>query len=720
MINCIEELGNDWRINHLNNKITSIELPIKHDINYAINVIRKSIENDKKKSFILVRYVTKNDEKRENIFYLSKLLLPNEIGKKYIVENFKEEIWRDADIYIIEKIISTCEKWESLPNAPISLNDLNKLLNFLYKNNNKIFDEKKLLPSINGKFNFLSKLSMEYNINEEIKTAAKNYIYLNFDDKILNNEIRINDLNINIYGIDDILTEINQFLNRNEEFERKVAISKILINFLPDLESNDGNESIIKKHKDIRDIFSKISCISLKEDILLTKINSIWESVDKYIMLDLQKNLNKRLYIPENLNINSYINVLNKYQTYFDFQNYDLIPNSNKILSKINNLEDYNDIPKDILDGIKKIFFEDLQKKSIYKGLKIKGIKKITMHDIGKLIEKLFENKIKEERKYWRYSYFKFDYKYTYPICKIIIKYIPLEGERRKYQIKLYNLYKKFDGDIEDMIEIDSYENLYSYANKGIIQYINEQIQEYGSIKDSKIFTDNIFDLINENSEFLNPNEYKIIPNQLGIFNRLDDLYRDEYTFEELKVIISEYENIKEKLMDNRIIKFTPTKIINNDYIKKKINDLIEDENEYFDIKKTLKLIPKKDVNNKQKEIKYIYEFLCNNGKPLKEINIEIEPSFWEPTNVRALEEIKKSLKSKNKLKHIDKEEEKALQILETLYKYIPPELKNNENIKMVPNQYGNLLGYNELSEEKELNQNFKKMLKNLFDYDII
>ena len=49
----------------------------------------------------------------------------------------------------------------------------------------------------------------------------------------------------------------------------------------------------------------------------------------------------------------------------------------------------------------------------------------------------------------------------------------------------------------------------------------------------------------------------------------------------------------------------------------------------------------------------------------------------------------------------------------------MPPELKENSKLNYVPNQYGNLLGYNDLSEEKELNQNFKDMLKNLFKYNI-
>ena len=130
------------------------------------------------------------------------------------------------------------------------------------------------------------------------------------------------------------------------------------------------------------------------------------------------------------------------------------------------------------------------------------------------------------------------------------------------------------------MIEIDSYENLYSYANQGIIQYINEKIEYYGNIKKLEKSIDNIFDLINENSEFLKPEDYRIIPNQLGEFKKLDELYRDDNIFEELKDIISGYENIKESLMDKRIKdqKFMPKNIKNNNDIMKKINDLIEDK----------------------------------------------------------------------------------------------------------------------------------------------
>ena len=488
------------------------------------------------------------------------------------------------------------------------------------------------------------------------------------------------------------MNEINQFLNNKDFNENKVNISKTMINFIPDLESNDTNDNIIKKHNDIRDIYSKIDKITLNTIKLKTQVNSIWESIDKYIMIYLQKELDnkKNISIDNNNENNEYINILNKYQEYFDFEKYNIIPNSYGKFLNINELEDYNDIPEDILKGIKRIFLEDLKIKSIYQGIKIKGIKNISLHDIGEIIEKCFENKKNEEQRH--YCRYKYDYRYTYDICKIIIKYIPLKGKKKDDQLRLYYLYKLFDKEIEEPIDINSYENLYTDVNKGIIQYINEKINDCNNVKNAEKYTNDIFKLINENSDIFEPNEYKIIPNQLGELKKIDELYKDNDIFEELKNILSEkYDDVKEKLMDKRIIKFSPNKIMNNEELKNKINDLIKDDK--LDIKKTLELIPKNDDGNKQKDIKAIYEILCNDGKQLKEIVIDLESTFWNITNEFAKKKIINSFKKKTQLKDIDQNEDKALRILETLYKYIQPELKDNENLKIVPNQYGNLLG---------------------------
>jgi hypothetical protein len=177
---------------------------------------------------------------------------------------------------------------------------------------------------------------------------------------------------------------------------------------------------------------------------------------------------------------------------------------------------------------------------------------------------------------------------------------------------------------------------------------------------------------------------------------------------------------VREKLMDNRIKIFSPRNIMTNEYIKNKINKLIDDNNSI--INKILELIPKKEdeKKQKQKEIKYIYEGLFLKGNKLKEIEIDLDPSFWDKKKEYVIKKVKKYFNKKTLyLNKINKNEEEALNILETIYKYIQPELRENENIKYVPNQYKQLLEYNKLSEEKDLNQNFKDMLKNIFNYDI-
>ena len=105
-----------------------------------------------------------------------------------------------------------------------------------------------------------------------------------------------------------------------------------------------------------------------------------------------------------------------------------------------------------------------------------------------------------------------------------------------------------------------------------------------------------------------------------------------------------------------------------------------------------LQYFPKKDNNNKQKDIKFLYENLCyKDKKPWKEYEMDLEPSFWEKANEYALKKCIKLLKEQKSLKDIDSNEEKALYILETLYKYIRPELPENSYLKIIPNQYGKL-----------------------------
>ena len=238
------------------------------------------------------------------------------------------------------------------------------------------------------------------------------------------------------------------------------------------------------------------------------------------------------------LNVENYIDLLNKYQSYFNFDDYELIPNYYGNFKKLKNLEDYNEIPNDIIDGIKIVFNEDLYSCSIYKGIQINGIIKKTLSDIGKIIGECFEEMIKNDRQL-------FNYENTYYLCKIIIKYIPKKNNREK-QIKLYNLCKILDKNILPSIEIDYDDTLlYNDINKGIIQYINKSISNYGYIDEAKRYINDIYKLINENSDILDPINYSIIPNQLGIFTKITELKKGNKLIPELIDIISKETIIK-------------------------------------------------------------------------------------------------------------------------------------------------------------------------------
>ena len=282
IINCIEELGYNWKENHLSNSITSIELPIKHDYDYAVNLIKKAIDSDKNKSYILTTYVINNDEMRLNIYYFSKLFFPDKIGDKYIVNNFINEIWKTSDDIIIDNIVTKIEKWRNISNIMINNRQYNKLLNILYLYNNKIFDERKLLPSINGDFNYIKDLYYEHQVNDEVKQAVIDYIEFNMNGKILNKNIDINNfknLNIKHYDNNDLIDKINNYLKSNNNKMNKYNVSKIIIKYLPTEDNNDSNNKIFKKYKDIRVIYQTITDGELKNEILETKHDSIWINV---------------------------------------------------------------------------------------------------------------------------------------------------------------------------------------------------------------------------------------------------------------------------------------------------------------------------------------------------------------------------------------------------------------------------------------------------------
>ena len=379
IINCIEDLGFDWRKNHLNNNINSIELPIKHDYNFAVNLIKKIIDDDKEtKSYILVRYVIKDNYTRESMYYLSKLFFKDLVKEIIYVQNFIEDIWKSCDEYLIKNIIKNIAECKSLNKIAITIEDFNKLLNFLYYYNDKIFDEVKLLPNMNNNFCKLRDLMYENDVNQNIKRVVISYIDTNLNESLLKYEIKIDKLKIKYFNNDDLIEKINEYFKKQIKDEDNVnqykfQISNCIFNFLPKENSNvideQNNNNNFKRYKDIRNIYRIITNYQLNNEELETKYDSIWSIIETFIIEEFQKLLDKskiqskiikekvikfieieNIYNEFNSDIykitkNDYINLLNTYQSCFDFKKYNLIPNYYGNFLNIKDLEDYNNIP---------------------------------------------------------------------------------------------------------------------------------------------------------------------------------------------------------------------------------------------------------------------------------------------------------------------------------------------------------------------------------------
>ena len=57
MIECLLNLGIDWKKNHIHKSINKYSTGTDHNIEYAVSVIIKSLKNNLKNKLILIHYI---------------------------------------------------------------------------------------------------------------------------------------------------------------------------------------------------------------------------------------------------------------------------------------------------------------------------------------------------------------------------------------------------------------------------------------------------------------------------------------------------------------------------------------------------------------------------------------------------------------------------------------------------------------------------------------
>jgi len=547
MVGCIEELGIKWKETHLHNRINSIELPCKHDISYAEKLIREAIKLNPAKSFILSKYINRGDKERIVFHYVIKKIFICKIDNIIFVNGFNNEIWTESDNYIIKKIVEEVVNWKNIKTLPfyVSNDDLNKILNFLYCKNSSCFKNNRLLPSNNGDFKLIDELKMPEKINANIKKFAKKLkIYI--DDIILNEKISIKDLSISKYTLDDLILNLTKEL---ENVKLNENIISDVLKFVP-----LKNHPFYLENKDIKNIYTTYFGMEIKFEIIIdTKIESFWGVIKRRTMDYIQLEISKvKIFSKDDIgiDIDDYIEVLNKYNKYFDFEKYPLLPNVNLELQYKKSLLDYSDIPRDIIDVLSK-FDNDFKKEIMHFDLKIE-IQKKNISDFSKIMNRIISDII-SKRNEKTYNIFKirdtpyYDSVLT-KICKTVIKYIPDDDEISKFQKKIYEVYNLFE-DLEEQITITSYEIFYKSVNRIIIFFINQKLEKIGNIEEASKYVGDYIDFINDNKELLEPNKYAILPNLDGDFKFLRELKKNDGIYSELLELFPIFQFMMKDLM---------------------------------------------------------------------------------------------------------------------------------------------------------------------------
>ena len=365
-------------------------------------------------------------------------------------------------------------------------------------------------------------------------------------------------------------------------------------------------------------------------------------------------------------------------------------------------------------------------------GLKIETQKK-NISEFSKIMNSIIssiENK-KSEQEYRKNNYRRSYYYYNIDntdydgelnkICKKVIKYIPDDEEMSKLQKKIYKIYALFE-DLEEQKIITSYEIFYKSVNRIIMSIINKNIEKLDNIqKASNKIKGDYIEFIKENQKLLDPNTYAILPDLNGNFKQLRDLKKNDGIYRQLLKMVSKFYyygnrfDLNSILMNEeiKIKEFLPEKSMNNNDISQLINELIKLE--ILDPIEILKILPLKEEQLKQKEIIFIYENVFN--QKLNTYELDLDPKFWETANEAIISKVIKKIEKKS-LQNINKDEKISIKILEKLYKFKNPRTEG-EDLLIVPNQNGKLKLYSDLSEEENISENFKKMLKEYFNYDI-
>jgi len=236
MIECLLNLGIDWKKNHFHNKINKYSTRTDHNIEYAVSMIIQSLKNNFKNKLILIHYVPYDGKEeyikeRNLIFEFCSVVWKDEMTNKKDGNKFPKELWDKTDNEIIEKIIEEIVNKEKIGGI-FTAEFMLKFLEFLLKNYPN-FIYYKIIPNQNEKFCSIIDLYEDDNIPEEFKKCLNHCFDVDIKENLLDKRFTSLKLNISkkiIYDYKDILRQ--KFLKSDyKSYLKKEAAVSLIKNY---------------------------------------------------------------------------------------------------------------------------------------------------------------------------------------------------------------------------------------------------------------------------------------------------------------------------------------------------------------------------------------------------------------------------------------------------------------------------------------------------------
>jgi len=389
MIECLESIGEPWKLTHIHKNIKKFNPGIDHNIQYAISIIKGYFNHWTNKILIVISYIPDEHEdkkfvqKRNTLYELCKNVFGNSMPEKKNGNLFPKELWNGIDELVFEKLIKNIESQGRLGGV-YSIEFMKKFLECVTEYYPS-FRNHPIVPNQNGYFCLADKLYEDIQIPDIFKECLLNCFKKDIKAELINKELTyIKSLTNGRYrkmkNYYDIIrrgfqSHENNLFNKNINSTinninvNKPQVSRYLIRLIPKVNVNQNNNSqnIQRKFFELFKIFTKInvSGCEIEQD---NSNYELWNNANYYIFQEIRAVIEKYNNIDSLANylgvtaekVFEYLNIITKF-----YAQGRIIPNQYKVFCDLSNLylesltvnenipDELKDIAKDLGDDVR-------------------------------------------------------------------------------------------------------------------------------------------------------------------------------------------------------------------------------------------------------------------------------------------------------------------------------------------------------------------------------